>query len=241
MGYIYLITNIITKKQYVGQTLCKNVETRWKQHKKCDHNSIGRYLLAAYNKYGIESFKFQIICICFDEDCNLYEEEYIKKFNTLVPNGYNLREGGKNSKQHPETIEKISDKLKGRRLTPLTDDIRIKLSENSKGVNNSNYGKKISKEQKEKQSIKMKKIWEDRKNNNIAINNRTLFKGENKKAVGRYDSNNNLLENYESIVQAGEKIGICYTSIGKVCNGNSKYKRAGGFIWKFLSDQILTS
>ena len=239
MGYIYLITNSITKKQYVGQTLCKNVETRWKQHKNCDHNSIGRYLLAAYNKYGIGSFKFQIICICFDEDCNLYEEEYIKKFNTLVPNGYNLREGGKNSKQHHDTIEKISDKLKGRRLTPLTDDIRRKLSENSKGVNNSNYGKKISKEQKEKQSIKMKKIWENKKNN--TINNDTLFKGANKKAVGRYDDNNNLLEQYNSTVEAGEKMDICHTTIGKVCRGVKHYKTAGGFIWKFLSDQVLTS
>ena len=63
MGYIYLITNTDTKKQYVGQTICKNVESRWKQHRNCDPNSIGRYLLAAYKKYGIDKFTFKIVPI----------------------------------------------------------------------------------------------------------------------------------------------------------------------------------
>ena len=62
-------------------------------------------------------FKFQIICICFDEDCNKYEKEYITKFKSIYPNGYNLKEGGKNSHHHPDTIKKLSDKLKGRKLS----------------------------------------------------------------------------------------------------------------------------
>ena len=79
MGYIYLITNIVNKKQYVGQTQREDIQTRWNAHKKSDSKSCGSYLLRAYKKYKIENFKFQIICICFDEDCNRFEEEYIKK------------------------------------------------------------------------------------------------------------------------------------------------------------------
>ena len=52
------------------------------------------YLKRAFEKYGIENFKFRIICICFDDDLNKYEIEYIKKYDTIVPNGYNLSEGG---------------------------------------------------------------------------------------------------------------------------------------------------
>ena len=79
MGYIYLITNKINGQQYVGQTIREDIETRWKQHRETHKNAIGRYLYSAYKKYGIENFKFQIICVCFDEDCNKIEKEYIKK------------------------------------------------------------------------------------------------------------------------------------------------------------------
>lgn len=252
MGYIYLITNTITKKRYVGQTLCKNVETRWKQHKKCDHNSIGRYLLAAYNKYGIESFKFQIICICFDEDCNIYEEEYIKKFDTLVPNGYNLREGGKNSKQHPESIKLRADKMRGINNPNfgrmVSTDERKKLSIGMIGKKNPNYGKTITEDRKTKLAESMNKVWEERRKNGTFddyINDKNNFIighiSVNRKRVGKYDDNNNLLEEYDSTVDAGDKNKINRQTISKVCNGNPKYKRAGGFIWKFLSDQLLTS
>ena len=35
MGYIYSITNKINNKKYIGQTINKDVEYRWKQHKGC--------------------------------------------------------------------------------------------------------------------------------------------------------------------------------------------------------------
>ena len=130
MGYIYLITNKETKKQSVGQTICKDVEKRWRQHRWPSNRNLGTYLSNAFKKYGIENFKFEIICICFDEDCNRFEQDYIKKFNTVSPNGYNIESGGSNHICHPDT--------------------KKKLSEINKGKNNPQYGKKWSKEKKEK-------------------------------------------------------------------------------------------
>ena len=243
MGYIYLITNTITGKQYVGQTLCKNIESRWNQHKSCSEKTLGRYILSAYKKYGIENFKFQIICICFDEDCNKFEEEYIKKFNTLVPNGYNLRAGGLNSKQHPETIEKRVEKMKGRAFTIMTDEIKKKISESHLGAKNPNFGKPISNEQKAKLSENMKKRWLDMRENgtvNEFIKNKLIKNIEkniipsNRKRVGKYDDKGTLLKEYESTVDAGAKNNISHSSIAKVCRGTPRYKTAGGFIWKFL-------
>lgn len=242
---------MVTKKQYVGQTLCKDVETRWRQHKARDPKSIGRYLLSAYAKYGTEAFKYQVICVCFDEDCNIYEEQYIKKFNTLVPNGYNLREGGKNSKQHPESIKLRADKMRGANNPNfgriVSEDERKRQSIAMMGEKNPNFGIKITKVRKEKLSGSMKKIWEERRNNgtfeiykpiNLITNNGI---SPNRKRIGKYDDNNNLLEEYESTVEAGLKNNIQRQTISKVCNGNPKYKKAGGFIWKFISDQTLVS
>ena len=209
MGFIYLVTNTITKKQYVGQTVCHDVERRWSQHKRPSNRNKGTYLSNAFKKYGIENFSFRVICICFDEDCNRFEEEYIKKYDTVAPNGYNLKTGGNNHKCHSDTKKKLSDM--------------------NKGINNPQYGKKWSKELREK-----------RKQDTIGNKNPNFGKRSvNRKTVGMYDSGNKLIETFNCIQEAYEKTKINKTSISGVCNG--KHKKAGGFIWKFISDQTLTS
>jgi group I intron endonuclease len=243
MGYIYLITNTINGKRYVGQTQREDIEKRWKEHKICDKYTIGRCLLNAYKKHGIETFKFQIICVCFDEDCNKFEGEYIEKYNTLSPKGYNLKSGGRHGRHHPETIKLISEKLKGRQLTPVTDEIRRKNSQSKMGDKNHNFGKSITEERRIKLSNAIKRIWQERRDNgtfNEYIKNSSVpfsQKGRispNRKAVGKYDDKGSLLETYTSTVEAGLKMGISSSTIACVCRGVKSYKTAGGFIWKFL-------
>ena len=118
MGYIYKIKNKITKQCYIGQTIV-DLDERWRQHLK--PNSNCRYLKASIKKYGVDSFEFKLICICFDNDLDNYECFYMNKYNTLVPNGYNLREGGNSGRHHEETKRKISETLKNR-----TDIVRGK-------------------------------------------------------------------------------------------------------------------
>lgn len=249
MGYIYLITNQITKKQYVGQTIREDIDRRWADHRNL--RGIGRYLSSAYKRYGIENFKFQIICICFDEACNQLEEDYIKKFNTLAPNGYNLREGGMNSKQHPDSIklrmETRKKTLDDRRshglplLPPATEEQKKKLSASLKGKKR----EKMSDEQKVKISEAYKKIWEERRKNNtfdehikkMTKGNGNFVKGgpsPRRKRVGKYDDKGTLLEEYDSTVEAGIKNNISHQYISKVCKGVKYCKTAGGFVWKFL-------
>jgi group I intron endonuclease len=109
MGYIYKIINKINGMIYVGQTI-QFLQERWKQHRKINNNC--RYLKFAFKKYGIDNFEFKMICICFDEELDKFEVQYIKLFNSMVPNGYNLRNGGNSGRHHEETKKKISDTLK---------------------------------------------------------------------------------------------------------------------------------
>ena len=109
MGYVYLITNTINGKRYVGQSQQIDIKRRWNKHKNISKTGLGKVLRDAYEEYGIDNFKFQIICICFNEDCDKYEEEYIIKFNTIVPNGYNITNGGEGGgfqgKTHTEKVK----------------------------------------------------------------------------------------------------------------------------------------
>ena len=111
MGYIYKIMNKIDNKIYIGQTI-HDYETRWKQHLKKRSNC--RYLSSAIKKYGVDNFEFKLVCITFDNNLDDMEINYIKQYNSLVPNGYNLRLGGNSGKHNIETKQKISDSLKTR-------------------------------------------------------------------------------------------------------------------------------
>jgi hypothetical protein len=111
MGYIYKITNRTDNKIYVGQTI-QDVEARWKDHLKKGSNC--RYLKSAINKYGLDNFDFKLVCITFDNNLDDMEIKYIEQYNSLVPNGYNLRLGGNSGRHNAETKQKISETLKKR-------------------------------------------------------------------------------------------------------------------------------
>ena len=62
MGFIYKITNILSGKCYIGVTTKKDVNERWSAHKssiKCGNGCP--LLMKAFNKYGEESFKFEVL------------------------------------------------------------------------------------------------------------------------------------------------------------------------------------
>jgi group I intron endonuclease len=234
MGYIYLITNKLNGKQYVGQTIREDINDRWKQH--LNKKSIGRCLKSAYLKYGVENFNFKIICIFFDEDCNKYEKEYIIKFNTISPNGYNLSEGGDNKCTHIDTKKLISEKLTGRNLSLEQCE---KIKNRMIGVKNHNYGKKLS--DTTKGLLRQKAI--ERGSMNLILNdeqklrrNKGLEFGveKNKKKVAQYDLNSNFIKEFNSVSEAGNELNICIKSISRVCNNVKYSKTAGGFIWKFV-------
>lgn len=119
---IYKIENLITHKMYIGQS--RNIEERWKNHRKRIYSpeNDNLPLYKAFRKYGIDNFLFEIIEICSTKDLDQKEREYIQKFNTLVPNGYNVATGGLAGTTHTityEQVEKIKELLKYSNLSQV--------------------------------------------------------------------------------------------------------------------------
>lgn len=110
MGFIYKITNLIDNKCYIGQTI-NTIEKRWKSHLKKNSNCL--YMKNAIDKYGIKNFKIEELDQTEDVSLlNKLETMYILKYNSLIPNGYNIKLGGNNGgKQNNETKEKIKNSL----------------------------------------------------------------------------------------------------------------------------------
>lgn len=98
MNYtVYLRTNLVNGKQYVGQT--SNFRVRNNQFNCLKARYANKCIMSDREKYGIDNFKVEILAIVETrEEAWKLEEKYIKEFNTRFPNGYNRAYGGKTNK-----------------------------------------------------------------------------------------------------------------------------------------------
>jgi group I intron endonuclease len=97
-GYIYLITNLVNGKKYVGQTLM-TVYARWQKHcsfARTHPNATG--IDGAIRKYGEDNFSIETIKECPVSELDKWEIYYIQYYNTYQGNnsdlGYNITLGG---------------------------------------------------------------------------------------------------------------------------------------------------
>jgi len=105
-GVIYLIKNKINNKVYVGQTI-QNPKVRFRDHFRTDRKDT-ILLSNAGLKYGKESFELIILEENIKTRALLDKKEihYIRKYNSLHPNGYNIHIGG----VHTGMLPKMSTK-----------------------------------------------------------------------------------------------------------------------------------
>lgn len=96
-GKIYLITNDVNSKVYVGQTI-QTLNKRFNGHccySKSDR-SINMYIKRAIHKYGRDKFHIQLIEECPANILNEREKYWINFYNSYNT-GYNLTLGGQDS------------------------------------------------------------------------------------------------------------------------------------------------
>lgn len=93
-GKIYIITNQINNKVYIGQTLL-SLEERFRQHHKESsyETKQKRPLYSAIRKYGISNFSIQLIDECEETELGIKEKFWVAEYNSYF-NGYNATTGG---------------------------------------------------------------------------------------------------------------------------------------------------
>lgn len=103
---IYSITNSVNGKMYIGQS--GDIKWRWTKHLEAlrGHSHHNRHLQSAFDMYGENVFKFDVICECTKGELNDLEEYYIRMFDTY-DNGYNLDFGGNGIRGYKHTDEEI--------------------------------------------------------------------------------------------------------------------------------------
>jgi group I intron endonuclease len=144
---IYIIKNIVNNKVYIGSAV--DIQRRWRRHrtelKKGKHHSM--HLQAAWNIYGKQSFKFEII----EQVSNplhllSYEQVYLDYYKCYKDeHGYNICKvaGSAYGLKHTEEAkQKISKAHSGKKYS---EETRKKISE-------AKTGRKVSEETKKRMS-----------------------------------------------------------------------------------------
>lgn len=131
MNYLYVITNIVNGKQYIG--ISTNPMLRWYKHRR----GLGSRLLAyAITKYGLENFRFAVVHSCKEREGILRAERYlVVLWKTETPNGYNLTPGGDSgapvgTKRSQEICDLVAAKNRGQKRSPEFCARMSKLAKN---------------------------------------------------------------------------------------------------------------
>jgi group I intron endonuclease len=214
MGFIYCIKNKINGKCYIGQTI-HNIKLRWKQHKKKSSNCA--YLRRAIEKHGSDNFEFISLLECDNSKLDELEKEYIQKYNSLVPNGYNLRDGGNSEPHHDVTKKKISETLK-KRWNNLTNEEKQKQKETFMKATESSrtdpeFRKKIN--ERISKALKARPMTQERKEQLDSILIRY--------PVTQYDINKNIIATYISVSETARQMNTDKHTIIKCCKKNITY------------------
>jgi len=130
--YVYLVTNKINGKQYVGQTIREPFK-RWYAHcsgyrGKNPHKSIMR---DAIIKYGKDNFTFEVIHTAHSQrELDVMEQFYAYALKTFAPGGYNLKAGSGRGEVSQELKNFWSKQRKG---TKLSEEHKEKLRKRNTG------------------------------------------------------------------------------------------------------------
>ncbi len=233
VGEIYKITNVLNGKNYVGQTRSHRLNHgkyrpfgclgRFKDHIS-EANSTKKnqsiFLNYALLKYGIDAFICEKIATCDISELDELEKQYIVKYDSKFPNGYNLTDGGRGFTDISGNYiwRTISNEKRIRKPQSRSDHTRDLISERLKSYYNNN---KSDCEKRMKLSQKQHLISKFERLKHIS------FEDENIEKYIRIIKNKNNNTEYVRIVVDGKRIT---TFVGKHETIDEIKNRAKNFI-----------
>jgi len=236
---IYKITNTITNKVYIGQTirqLCHRIY-EYKTETTSDTAPNSR-IINSFRKHGFDKFKFETIDIATSIDelnqKEIYWIDFFNSTNKLV--GYNILPGGRNSMKPFEVRFKMSNAHKGTKQSQEWINKRIAKEGTDEAKK---YGKEKTEEDRKRLSENSPKYWQGKSRAQETKEKISLTKkGQippNRKQVFKIEKNSNLLITiYNSTTEAAKQNPIFTQSkISRICNNKAESKENYTFSFSY--------
>lgn len=254
MSLIYCFTNLVNGKKYIGSTI-NTAEHRYKQHiYNSTHPNTHQYnypLYQAIRKYGIDNFNYEILeeKECDENEIRELEYEYIIKYNTISPNGYNqsintvqplhdsisrkkMSETKRNKHKEVVEIDVYGNIIKQWRcLTDMLDE-NPNISERHASSVCLGYRKSTCNRQFRYLDSEGNIIEPVYKGHDYSsLGDKTLI-SQNSKKVAKIDINTNtIIEIYDTIALAARMNQADSSGIAKACKGIRK--KVNGYGWQY--------
>jgi group I intron endonuclease len=207
MAYVYLITNKVNGKKYIGSSRKDKVDP--------EYYGSGRLITNALKKYGSYNFTREILWEG-EGDARGVETRYLIEVDAANnPNYYNLTNDARGNDQHSEEHKlTISEKLTGRKLSKTTCR---KISEAKKGRPTRKKGKPDG------SKPGVTKAHTGRISPNRGKGNPIL----------QYDLEGNYISEWNNINEAISSLNlqISNESIRQCLKGKSK--KSAGYVWEY--------
>ena len=216
---IYIIICTKTNKYYIGYA--SEINSRFRHHKSTLKNNTHKntYLQRAWNKYGEENFRFEVLERCHKNQLCFLEHWWVIVLGARNPKyGYNL--APTNSKQIAGNNRESA--LKGVK-TRRQNGKHLLTAETKKKIGNANRGRKMSDLMKKKLSIanKGKKLSEKHIN---------IISEIHSKKVYQYDLQGNFMKEWKKVREAAEFYNFCEDSISQAAR---KERMSANFLWSY--------
>jgi group I intron endonuclease len=178
---VYLLTNLVNGKVYVGQSI--NIEGRWKDH--FHYHRAPKCLQAAIDKYGADNFKKEVLQECLRDELDEYEIFYIAKYRSSEKEiGYNRCPGGSTNRGFKWDMEKYHPPMTGKRHSEETKEKMRRSHKDQSGEKSywygksgpgvTNYGNHHTEETKER----IRRSMPDRTGDNNPMRGKNAFEGK---------------------------------------------------------------
>ena len=178
-NYIYLITNKINGKIYIGKHSTDNLND--------GYMGSGRLIKKAIQKYGIENFIKEYLAFCDSEDAlNYLEKFYIKKYKAKEV-GYNLTDGGEGCLGFHPDHRGPKNSMYGKHLS---EETKKKLSKAAK-EQFKNGGAFKGKHHTEESKLKMRQ----------SAKNRPPMSNDHKQKISRANKGRTLSEDHKQKIR----------------------------------------
>lgn len=225
--YIYKIQNKINNKIYIGQTI--NYDKRIDEHiygRKNTKQHKEQVIDRAIKKYGKNNFSFEKIYTCSSQqEADEKEKKYIKIFNSLKPNGYNILEGGRYQQGSWNSKEIFEYDLDGNFIKKYKSANEVERLSNKKYLSSCVLDCCKNKNKRCKDRIFTFK------SNKLKIEPYIKPKSSRCKKIYQYDIYGNYINEYESVTLASEICQIRRTLISQ-CLNKDNYT-AGNYQWRY--------
>ena len=252
---IYMVTNIVNQKIYIGQSI--DIGRRWNQHRYGKGSII---LRNAINKYGIENFTFEVVEKLvvsgltknqISESLTMLEQKWLDDEKPyLKENGYNQQSVAKPNipTKRPNGYGEMISKIKidnnhcGKPITQYDlKGVKVKEWVSAAQVERvlDYHAENISACCLKKQHSSNNFIWrfagDPIKSSDIKQANDSNRLSE----VRQYDLTGKLVATFDNTKMASEKTKIPNNTIRCACSGHRK--TGSGFIWKFKNQPLTLS